>query len=329
MLAGWYESLGPAAEVIKVGQLEDPVPGPGEVRVQLHASGVNPSDVKRRSGAVVRQMPFPRIVPHSDGAGIIDRVGEGVSKSRLGERVWVFNGAWKRPMGTAAEYIALPASQVVPLPDDTSFDEGACLGIPAMTAHRCVFAEGPVKGRTVLVTGGAGAVGGYAVQLARWGGATVLSTVSSESKGRIARDFGAHEVIDYKREDVARRVLELTGGQGVDRIVDVDVSANLGTDLAVLKDRGTISVYAAPAGVQPPLPVHALMMKNVTVRFVLVYDMEDEAKAQACRDITAWLESGTANHLIAARFPLEQLVLAHELQESGGQVGNVVVRVMR
>ncbi len=329
MLAGWYESLGPAPDVIRVGEMPDPVPGPGEVRVELHASGVNPSDVKRRSGMITKQMPFPRMVPHSDGAGIIDQVGEGVSKGRLGERVWIYNGAWKRPLGTAAQYIALPESQAVPLPDNTSFDEGACLGIPAMTAHRCVFADGAVKGKTVLVTGGAGAVGGYAVQLARWGGATVIATASSEEKVRIARDFGAHEVIDYKREDVAKRIHELTGGHGVDRIVDVDFGGNLATDLVALKNNGAISVYASGGAPNPTLPVPTLMVKNVTLRFVLVYDMDDAAKVQACQDINAWLESGTANHLIAARFPLRQLVQAHQLQESGNYVGNVVLELRR
>lgn len=326
MLAGWYEKLGKAEDVIEVGPMDDPVPGPGEVRVKLHASGVNPSDVKRRSGALIKQMPFARVVPHSDGAGVIDQLGEGVPRSRLGERVWVYNGAWKRPLGTAAEYIALPAAQAVRLPDNTSFDEGACLGIPAMTAHRCVFADGPVQGRTVLVTGGAGAVGGYAVQLARWGGATVIATVSTEAKGRVAHDFGAHHVLHYKSEDVAKRVIELTGGAGVDRIIDVDFAGNLPIDLAVLKGNGAISIYAVTsANPTPALPVGQLMAKNVTLRFVLVYDIDDAARAQAIQDITRWLESGTANHVIAARFPLAKLALAHQLQESGDYIGNVLV----
>lgn len=327
MQAGWYEKLGPASEVIQLGTLEDPTAGPGEVRVRLSASGVNPSDVKRRSGAIVKEMPFPRVVPHSDGAGVIDQVGPGVPPSRMGERVWVYQGAWQRPLGTAAEYIALPAERAVRLPDATSFEAGACLGIPAMTAHRCVFAAGPVRGKTVLVTGGAGAVGAYAVQLARWGGATVISTVSSDAKAEVARAAGAHHVVNYMTEDVPKRVAEITGGRGVERIVEVDFGGNLSTSLAVLQSNGSLSVYATAGAPQPPLPVGQLMFKNLTVHFVLVYDMPEEAKAQACSDISRWLAEGEAKHWIGARFPLSKLAEAHAAQESGQVVGNIVVRI--
>lgn len=270
-------------------------------------------------------MQYPRIVPHSDGAGVIDQVGEGVPRSRVGERVWVYNGQWARAYGTAAEYIVLQAAQAIRLPESTSFEAGACLGIPAMTAHRCVFADGPVQGKTLLVTGGAGAVGGYAIQLARWGGATVIATVSSEDKAKVARDFGAHHIILYKSENVVQRVKDLTGGQGVHRIIDVDFGGNLETSLAVLRENSTIAMYATAGNTTPVVPARTLMLNNITVRGVLVYTLEEPARVQACEDITRWLESGTARHLIAARFPLQEVVAAHELQESGRYVGNIVI----
>ena len=327
MLAGWYEKIGPAAEVIEIGQMSAPEAGPGEVRVRLSASGVNPSDVKRRAGWRGQPIAYRRIIPHSDGAGVIDQVGPGVPPARLGERVWVYNGQWQRPFGTAAEHIALPASQAVRLPDGLGFVEGACLGIPAMTAHRCVFADGPVAGQTVLVTGGAGAVGHYAVQLARWGGATVIATVSSEGKAAHARTAGARHVINYKSEDVAARVRECTGGRGVDRIVEVDFGANLAVSQAVLKPHGVIAGYASMSVPEPVLPFYRLMGMNATVRLVFVYELPASAMAQACSDITGWLQSGTAKHLIAARFPLAQLARAHEVVEGGRQVGNVVIDI--
>ncbi|MDP7386367.1 MAG: NADPH:quinone reductase, partial [Nitrospinota bacterium] len=236
MRAGWYEKQGPAGEVIQVGEMAAPEPGAGEVRVRLAVSGVNPSDAKNRLGAR-GPMKFPRVVPHSDGAGEIDRVGPGVDPARAGERVWVFNGQWDRPFGTAAEFIALPAGQAVRLPEGVTDAEGACVGIPGMTAHRCVFADGPVQGKTVLVTGGAGAVGHCAVQLAKWGGASVIATVSSDEKAERARGAGgavgggADHVVNYRTENVAERVRELTGGEGVDRIVEVDFGGNLEASL--------------------------------------------------------------------------------------------------
>ncbi len=327
MLAAWYEKLGRAPETLQVGELAEPTPGPGEVRVRMHVSGVNPSDVKRRTGLPGAAMQYPRIVPHSDGAGVIDRVGEGVPSSRVGERVWVYNAQWERAYGTAAEYIALRSEQAIRLPENTPFEAGACLGIPAMTAHRCVFADGPVQGKTLLVTGGAGAVGGYAIQLARWGGATVIATVSTEDKARVARDFGAHHIILYKSENVVQRVKELSGGRGVHRIIDVDFGGNLETSLAVLREHGTIAMYGTAGNTTPVVPARALMLNNLTVRGVLVYTLEEAARTLACENITRWLESGAAKHLIAARFPLQEVVAAHELQESGKYVGNIVIGI--
>jgi NADPH2:quinone reductase len=222
MHAAWYEKNGLAADVMKVGDLPDVEPAAGEVRVRLHASAVNPSDVKARGGS--RPIRWPKLIPNSDGAGVIDKVGAGVNRT-VGERVWVFNGQWDRAYGTSAQMIALPAALAVPLADHVSFEQGACLGIPAMTAHRALFADGPINGKTVLVTGGAGVVGHYAIQLAKWAGARVVTTVSSDAKAAHARAAGADVVINYRSEDVAARIKAECSG--VDRIVEVDFGKNL------------------------------------------------------------------------------------------------------
>ncbi|MEE8110936.1 MAG: NADPH:quinone reductase [bacterium] len=326
MRAGWYEKQGPADEVIQIGEVETPEAGPGEVRVRMHASGVNPSDIKNRSG-FRGPMKFPRIVPHSDGAGVIDQAGDGVDASRVGERVWVYNGQWDRPFGTCAEYIALPAEQTVRLHPDIGFDEGACLGIPGMTAHRAVFADGPVEGKTVLVTGGAGAVGHYGVQLAKWGGATVITTVSSDEKAAPAREAGADHVVNYRTEDVAERVRALTGGEGVDRIVDVDFGGNLSASLKVLKNNGIIATYASMGEMEPAFPFYPFMFLNTTIRQMFLYTMPDEAKRQACEDIVRAVEDGSLTYPIAARFPLDRLAAAHEAVESESHIGNIVVTI--
>ncbi len=325
MKAAWYEKHGTARDVIKIGDLETAEPGAGEVRVRLSASGVNPSDVKGRLGS--RPVKWPFIVPHSDGAGVVDKVGGGVDEARVGERVWVYNGQWERPLGTAAEYISLPADEVVHLPDRTSFAEGACLAIPAMTAHRSIFSDGPVSGQTVLVTGGAGAVGHYAVQLAKWGGATVISTVSSDEKAERAREAGADHVLNYREEDVAGRIMEVTGGAGVDRISDVDLGENLPVSVKVLKNNGSIATYASMRTPEPVFPHYTLMRINAKIQMVFVYTMPDEAKLQACADINAAIEAGKLSHAIGARFPLEETAAAHDLIESGNFIGNVVVEI--
>jgi NADPH2:quinone reductase len=323
--AVWYDRIGPAAEVLQFGELPDPEPGPGEVRVRLTASGVNPSDAKTRAGVSKRPTMFPRIVPQSDGAGTIDRVGDGVANRRVGERVWVYNAQWERPFGTAAQFVALPAELAVPLPASVAFAQGACLGIPVMTAHRCLLGDGDVTGNTVLVTGGAGVVGHYAIQLAKWRGAKVIATVSSEAKATHARAAGADFVIDYKREPVAERVHELTGGRGVDRIVEVDLGANLPVTVRVLAPGGTVSAYASMGAREPALPVYPMMMRNTRVDMVLVYTMSDDHKARAIADIAAWLETGRAQFAIAARYPLERLAEAHDVVERGDKIGHVVV----
>lgn len=325
MKAVWYERNGPAAEVLTLGEMDDLEPGRGEVRVQLHASGVNPSDVKSRAG-LRGPIAWPKVVPHSDGAGIIDMVGRGVSEDRLGERVWVFNGQWQRPLGTAAQYVVLPAKQVVALPPPVGFAEGACLGIPVMTAHRCVLGDGSVRGKTVLVQGGAGVVGHYAIQLAKWSGAEVIATVSSPAKADHARAAGADHVVDYKLENVAQRVKDLAAG-GVDRIVEVDFGINLATDLAVLKPNGTIAAYASMSLPEPTIPFYPMMFNNVTLRLVLVYAMPDTAKRRAADDITLWATMGQPRFAIAGRFPLAQAATAHEMVEEGTKLGHVVLDI--
>lgn len=327
MKAAWYERYGPAREVLQVGELPDPEPGPGEVLVRVRASGVNPSDWKSRTGSRGPEMPFPRIVPHSDGAGVIEQAGPGVDAARAGQRVWLFEGQWQRPFGTAAEYIALPSGHAVPLADSVSFEEGACIGIPAMTAHRCLFASGPVDGLTVLVTGGAGAVGHCAVQLAKWAGAKVISTVSSDEKSAHALEAGADFSVNYRTEDVAARVLELTGGEGVDRIVEVDFGGNLAASQQALKLNGSIGCYASTGDRQPAVEYQAFSRKNATVHFVLVYSEPESAKQQAIADITAAIEAGAMTHPIAAAMPLSEIAAAHDLQESNSAIGNIVLTV--
>lgn len=326
MRAAWYEKLGNAKDVLTVGEVDIPSPGAGEVRVKVHASGVNPSDVKQRSGWGGLKMRHPRVIPHNDGAGVIEAVGEGVPSSRVGERVWIYEATLSRPFGTAAEYVVVSNENAVFLPDNTEFAAGACLGVPAMTAHYSVFADGKVTGQTILVTGGAGAVGNYAIQLAKWGGAKVITTVSSEEKAQIARAAGADDVINYKTEDVAARVKEITG-KGVDRVVEVDFASNLETNLAVLKRNGVIASYASDSNTQPQIPFYSLAYKNITVHYVLVYVMSLAAHTAAAEDITTCLKAGVLRHAIAQRFPLSDIAAAHEAVESGRAIGNLVVEI--
>jgi NADPH:quinone reductase len=323
MRAVWYEHNG-AADVLHIGEMPDPTPGPGEVRVRIVTSGVNPSDWKRRQG-LTRRMEFPRVIPHQDGAGVIDRVGPGVPESRLSERVWLYQAQIGRPFGTAAEYTVQSAERVVPLPPNTSFAEGAGLGVPAMTAHRCVFADGPVGGKTVLVTGGAGAVGHYAIQFAKLQGAQVIATVSSEQKAQIALAAGADSTINYRTEDTVQRIGDLTGSAGVDHVVEVDFAGNFAVSREILRSNGVLAVYAAGAAPQPPVPLQ-FKASNITVRFVLVYDMPESAKEAAVQEITRLLAGGKLRHLVGPHFPLELAMQAHQAVE-GGAIGKVVLEV--
>ena len=323
MRAAWYTKLGSADDVLEVGERETPVPGPGEVRVRVRISGINPVDVKRRAGGR-GALASTLVVPHFDGAGVIDQVGEDVDPGRLGNRVWVYEAQWGSNLGTAAEFATVPESRAVPLPPNASFMDGACLGIPALTAHRCVYGDGPVEGQTVLVTGGAGAVGAYAIQCARLGGARVLATVSADEKARMARAAGADVVINYREEDVAARVAELTDEEGLDRIVEVEMGGNLDASIAMLKANGVISAYASEGQPEPAVPFYTLLYKNLTVRFELVFLMPEEAKQKAVEDLTRWLTEGELRHTVADRFALENIVAAHEAVESG-PLGKVLI----
>ncbi|MGH6622410.1 MAG: NADPH:quinone reductase [Burkholderiaceae bacterium] len=327
MLAVTYHRVGPAREVLSVAQVETPSPGPGEVRVKLATSGVNPSDVKSRAGVRNKVLPFPLIVPHSDGAGVIDQVGSGIDPARIGERAWIWNGAWGRPFGTAAQFIVLPAQQAVALPGGIDFAAGACLGIPALTACHAIELGGGVAGMTVLITGGAGAVGHYAVQLAKLGGAQrVIATVSSDAKGSIALAAGAHAVINYKSEDVGQRCLALTDGRGVDRIVELDLAANIASDLAALRTGGEIVVYGSGAP-EIAVPFFASILKNVRFQFFIVYNLDAADRAHSIKKLSALLSRNQLVHQIAARVPLSRVIEAHELVESGQAIGNVVLDI--
>jgi NADPH:quinone reductase len=328
MRAVWYDRQGPANAVLVTGELVTPEPGTGQVRVRLHASGVNPSDTYRRRGAVPAE--YSRVIPNSDGAGIIDAVGDLVPARWLGKRVWLYNGQRNgRWMGTAAEYIALDVDLVTELPDRVSFAEGATLGIPGMTAHGCVFAAGPVQGKTVLVTGGAGAVGHYAVQLAAWAGAQVIATVSSPDKAARAQAGGAVHVINYRTEDVAARVAEITGGTGVDHIVDVDLGGNLTASLAAVRENGSIAYYATNGEQRPTIDLRALMGRNVTVRGFVLPTSPHATRKRAQQDIAAFIRTPGRILSVAGTFPLYQTAEAHQSVEAGGKVGTVVVECAR
>jgi NADPH2:quinone reductase len=325
MKAVWYELTGAAPDVLTFGDMPTPVAGPGEVRVRLHASGVNPADVGRRAGSY-RAMEFPRVIPHSDGAGIVDQLGEGVTRFRIGQRVWLFNGQRNgRAFGTAAQYIALAEHLVTPLPDDVSFAAGATLGIPCMTAWCCLFGDGPIAGQTVLVTGGAGAVGHYAVQLAKGGGARVIATVSSPLKAEQARLAGADLVIDYRNEDVVAKTLAFTGQRGVDRVVDVDFGGNIATTLKLMAMNSTIAVYATNGNRNPVVPVRELMEKCIALRALVLPALPPPLHAAAQADISKWLAAGPRIHNVAAQFPLSQTAQAHLAVEKGNKLGTVVV----
>jgi NADPH2:quinone reductase len=325
MRAAYYERNGSARDVLRVDDVETPEPGPGEVRVRLHASGVNPSDVKNRAG-LTRKIAFPRVIPHSDGAGEIDRVGTGVPPARVGERVWVWNAQWRRPFGSAAELITLPAQQAVPLPANTTMEAGACLGIPAYTAYQAVSLAGIGEGSTVLVAAGAGAVGHYAIQLAKRRKASVITTVSSPAKAEIARQAGADHAIDYKRENVGERVMAITAKRGVDAVIEMDLAANARLLPEVLAPNGTVAIYGSRAP-ETSIPFQFLLQNSIALRFFMVYLMPAEMREAATTDITRMLERGELIHNVAQTFDLGDIVAAHEAVEAGKAMGNIVVRV--
>ena len=325
MKAAWYIRQGKPTSVIQYGEQPTPHAAANEVRVRLHASAVNPADTNRTVGRSYA-MEGPLIIPNSDGAGIVDEVGADVDAGWLGKRVWLYNGQrGGRLLGTAAEYIALNVDLVSELPDSTGFNEGACLGIPCMTAHRCVTLGGDLQGKTVLVTGGAGAVGHYAVQWARRFGAHVIATISSEGKGAHAKAAGADHTINYKTENVITRVRDLTNNAGVHHVVDVDFGGNLTTTLPLLTVNGSIAYYATKGNTTPTITASDLMRKNVSIHAVLLNGAPHAARKRAQNDIVAWLKEGGMYHTVSAVFPLMRTADAHEAVEFQAKHGTVVV----
>jgi len=326
VFASWYERQGPADEVLHVGDLPDPRAGPGELRVRVHVSGVNPGDTKKRRGWLDSAMPFPRVIPHSDAAGVVDAVGDGVDQRRIGERVWVYGAQSYRPFGTAAHYTVVPAHQAVALPEQVSDEVGASLGIPGVTAHRAVFSDGPVDGTVVLVQGVLGAVSSLAAQLARWGGATVIATVvRSEDLAHVDSSVVAHAVA-LDQDNPAQAIRELAP-QGVSRIVEVSLSDNADLDAAVVANDAVIAAYATRAD-RPALPFWPLLFANVTLRLLGSDDFPAEAKQRAAGDLTAAAADGALTVRIGHRYPLEEIAQAHDRVDAGGG-GRVLVTLPR
>jgi NADPH:quinone reductase len=324
MRAAYYEKNGPAGEVLRLGEIDTPSPGLGEVRVRLATSGVNPSDVKSRAG-LTRKIAFPRVIPHSDGAGEIDSVGEGVDKSRIGERVWTWNSQWKRAFGTCAEYIVLPSAQAVTLPPHTTLEAGACLGIPAMTAVHAVAVADAKPGMTLLISGGAGAVAHYAIQFAKAHGASVITTVSAPAKAELARAAGADHVIDYKRENVGERVMAITK-DGVDAVIELDFAANAKLLPGVLRPKGTVVIYGTGAP-EAQLPAIFCLVNAIALKFIFVYELDAQERAAALAEIARLIAADRLIHNVARTLPLADIVKAHEAVEQGTAIGNVVVQL--
>jgi NADPH2:quinone reductase len=322
MIAAWYERQGPPSEVLTVGEMPDPVPGPGEVRIRIAASGINPGDVKKLDDRFGIGMPYPRVIPHSDGAGQVDQVGTGVSSDWLGKDVWCYGAQSYRPFETSAEFTIVPATQAVALPKGVTAAQGACLGIPGITAHRAVHSAGAVSGRTVLVQGAAGSVGQCAVQLARRTGAHVIGTIRTPSDVSAAEQAGAHEVLLNDADLVPH--LRALHPEGVDHIVEVAFGANLGTDLELLKIGGTIATYASNVET-PTIPFWPLVFNNITIFFLGSDDFPPEAKAVAALDINAALEAGWSGFTIGQRVSLSEIAKAHELVEHPTNPGRVVL----
>ena len=325
MQAAWYERNGSAAEVMQVVEQPTPQPAAGEVRVKLHYSGVNPSDVKSR---MARPLGGPFIIPHSDGAGVIDAVGAGVDASRVGQRVWTWNAQWQRPCGTAAEYVCLPSAQAVVLPDGVSFQAGACMGIPGLTALQAVRLAGDVSHQTVLVTGASSAVGHYVTQMLKRRGATVIGTVGSEAKAAHAKAAGADHCVFYKTEDAVARVKTLTGGQGVDTIIDMDFSTTIQwMAQGIMRPHGHLVCYGSNPPADISVSFRPMLFNSFTLSFFLVYELTAQDRAVCVSELNQMLQHKQLMHTIAEEFSLAQVVQAHQAVESGKLIGNVVVRL--
>ena len=327
MRAAWFEKFGKASEVLKTGEFDTPVAAAGEVLIRLHTSGINPSDVKKRAGSFPDLLEEGPVIPNSDGAGVIEAVGADVPARRVGERVWIYQAQFARRFGTAAEYVAIASERAPRLPDNVDFDVGACLGIPVMTAHRCVFADGSVEGRKLLITGGAGRVGYYAVQWASQAGATVIATASNEADADACLDAGASRIVDHRDDNCAKAILEATDGELIDRIIDVEFGANLQTSIEVIRTGGVIATYSSMQDPQPELPFFRMMYKDLTLRFVIVYAMPESAKQFAVADIERALSADLLQHRIAHTVPLDEIAQSNELVERSGTRGAVILRI--
>jgi len=326
MNAAWYERFGPARDVLETGDRSMPVAGPGEVLVRLKTSGVNPSDVKKRAGSIPGLLNQGYVIPHSDGAGVIESVGTGIQRARVGQDVWVYQAQFERRFGTAAEYVAIDSARAIPLPPNTSFEQAACFGIPLMTAHRCVFADGPVRGQTLLITGGAGRVGHYAIQWAAGSGARVITTASNSADAQSCMEAGAQVVVSHRDDHWAEQVLAANEGKRVDRVIDVEFGANLAEVLDMIRTSGTIATYSSMVVAEPKIPFYRMMFMDLNIRLVVVYAMPEAAKQLAINDISEWQETGRLQHRVAHLLPLDEIARAHELTEQGGFRGCVVIR---
>jgi NADPH2:quinone reductase len=321
MKAAWYEKQGAARDVLVVGEMPDPIPAAGQVRIRIAASGINPGDIKKRQDAFGYGMSYPRVIPHSDGAGRVDQLGAGVSSEWMGRSVWCYGAQSYRPFGTAAEFTVIPVNQIAPLPERVSMEQGACLGIPGITAHRAVHVGGAVSGRTVVVQGAAGAVGLCAVALARHAGARVIGTVRSTSDQQTALRAGAHEVVLSDKELTAR--LRALAPEGIDHIVEVAFGANIAADVELLKLGGSIASYATDDSA-PNIPFWQMVFKNIHVHFLGSDDFPKEAKVQAAQALNAAFEAGWSGFEIGERIPLADIARAHELVEHPERPGRVV-----
>tara|TARA_B110000438_G_C15788360_1_gene639487 strand:- start:946 stop:1932 length:987 start_codon:yes stop_codon:yes gene_type:complete len=327
MKAAWFDQFGSADEVIKISEQETPSVGKEDVLIQLSTSGVNPSDVKKRSGAFPNLLADGFVIPHSDGAGQVVAVGDGVSKERINERVWVYQAQFERRFGTAAEFLSINENRAIPLPKNITYEEGACLGIPAMTAHRCVFSDGNVNDKYILVTGGAGRVGSYAIQWAKLAGAIVIATASNDEDKKTCYELGAEIVVNHSDKDWDETLLKATGQRKIDRVIDVDFGMNLPKLLTFLKIGATIATYASSQIPRPELPFLQMMYMDLSIRMVIVYAMPESAKYEAIKDITAALKNNRLQHKIACSLDFNNIQKGHKLIESGKIRGCVVLNL--
>ena len=326
MKAVWYTKTGKAEDVLQIGEQDNPAPIAGEVLVRVRASGINPSDVKTRAGAR-GPLQFPAVIPHSDGSGEIIDVGKGVDKSRIGEKVWIWNAAFGRAHGSCAELVTLPNLQAVKVNDNVSYESAACMGIPASTAYYGIHSNGSVKDKTILVSGGAGAVGFYGIQLAKLAGANVITTISNDEKANIASSAGADKIINYKTEDVVEKGMEYTNNNGVDRIFEVEFGGNLSVSEEVIKPNGTIAAYGSVAVMEPSLPFYNLMFKGVKLNTYLIYIVSDRDRNLIVNGLNRAMNDQALNHMISESYSLDEIVDAHLSMESNQVIGNIVVKI--